>query len=236
MRLAVAVVAVVSLGVTAPVPAGQEPVGPRTVAPGFSVRPDGVLDIGPIWAEVNHYDAGWTIAQQHDRFRRDPTPPVPVSPRRGAAPTEVIRGELTTARGPARLVERIEPAGGGIRYSVVFSSARPLPTNELAAAFLLPLSAFAGKTLRLDGRPLVLPAAPRPRGQARILVKKNVREVILPMPTGALIVTGNFNFLVQDDREWGDERYSMRLHFSPDSGRISTSRIDLRLTLDRARR
>lgn len=235
MRLAIAAVAVVSLSVTAPVGSGQEPVGARVIAPGFSVRPDGVLDIGPLYAEVNHYDASWALAQQHDRFRRDPTPPPPAA-RRGAARTEVIGGVLTTARGPARLVERVERAAGGIHYSAVFTSAKPVPTNELAMAFLLPLSAFGGKTIRVDGQALVLPAAPRPKGQAHILTRNDVREVVLPMPTGALIVTGHFNFLVQDDREWGDARYSMRLHFSPASGPISTSRIDLRMVLDRARR
>ncbi len=232
MRCALVAVTAVSLGIAAPPLAGQEPVGSRTIAPGFSVRPNGVLDIGPVYAEVNHYDASWVVAQQHDRFQRDPAP----RRARGPTRTEVIRGVLVTAGGQARLVEQVEPTNGGIRYRVAFTSSSPIPTNELATAFLLPLAAFGGRTIRVDGRALRLPTAPRPKGSARILAKSNVREVIVPMPRGALILAGNFDFLIQDDREWGDQRYSMRLHFTPDSGSISSSRIDLRMTLDRARR
>ncbi len=51
------------------------------------------------------------------------------------------------------------------------------------------------------------------------------------MPAGTLIVTGDFKVLLQDDREWGDSRYSLRLGFAPDSGQIKASKIELHMEL-----
>ncbi|HEX9105636.1 MAG TPA: hypothetical protein VF832_00375 [Longimicrobiales bacterium] len=232
MRLAVAVAAALLLASRAL--AAQEVVGPKTIAPGFSVRPDGVLDIGPVSAEVYHYDPTWRPSEQHEHFRRDPVP-LNEATRRGAR-TEVIRGQLATPGGTARLVEQLEPADGGIRYAVTVAGSKPIPTNALVTTLLLPRAAFAGKTVRVDGRAVQLPAGPRPRGQARLLTKPAAREVVIPLPRGTLIVSGSFSFLVQDDREWGEDRYAVWLGFSPDTGQIRTSRIDVRLTLDRARR
>jgi hypothetical protein len=209
------------------------------VAPGFQLRPDAVLEIGAVTAEVLYYDNAWLVTQQHDRFEPDSWTWSPAGGGREgsrAARTRVVAGRLRTAHGPVALEERFQPVSGGIRYLATLTAVRPLPTNELSLAFYLPLDQFAGKQLRVDGLAVSLPAAPRARGRAVIFSRSDAGVVELPMPTGTLVVTGRLRVLVQDDREWGDRRFALRLLFTPGSGSIRQSGIDLRLTLNRSGR
>lgn len=206
------------------------------VAPGFRLRPDAVLEIGAVTAEVLYYDHAWLVTQQHDRFEPgswtwSPTGGVREGAR--AARTRVVAGTLRTAHGPVALEERFQPVSGGIRYLATVTAARALPTNELSLAFYLPLDQFAGQQLRVDGQPVSLAAAPRAPGRAVLFSRPDAGAVEVPTPTGTLVVTGRFRVLVQDDREWGDRRFALRLLFTPGSGSIRQSGIDLRLTLNR---
>jgi hypothetical protein len=191
------------------------------ISPGFKLRPVGVIDIGDAFAEVNYYDAKWTIAQQHDKF-------VPGEAAPATQPSvHEISGVLTTAAGPAKYSERVEAIEGGIKYSAVFSSEKPLDTNELSMAFILPLDTFGGKQIVVDAQPQKLSKDAPAKGLAMILQKDDAQEVDVPTPRGTLAITGDFKFLIQDDREWGDPRYSMRLFFTPGSGQIKESKIEL---------
>lgn len=212
---------------TALAPAQTQPAADSIdLIPGITLRPDGVIDIGDAFAEVNYYDIKWTIAQQHDRFE-------PAAPQTNAPTTDpgvhLITGVLTTAQGPANLTERVSVNDGAVNYSATLNSDKELATNELSVAFILPTKSFAGKQVLIDQQPLTLPEAPAAKGQAEFTNKDAAKEIELPTPNGTLLITGNFKVLVQDDREWGDPRYSMRLYFTPGSGQIKQSQIDLQL-------
>jgi hypothetical protein len=191
------------------------------ISPGFKLRPNGVIDAGDLFFEVNYYDAKWTIAQQHDKFV--PTSAVPAT----QPSVHEISGVLSTAAGPSNYSERVEAIDGGIKYSAQLTSEKPLATNELSMAFLLPLKSFGSKMLTVDQAATVLPMEAAKKGQARIVEKDQAHEVDLVAPGGTLVIMGNFGFLIQDDREWGDARYSMRLLFTPGSGQINESKIEL---------
>lgn len=206
--------------------AQQPPETKREIAPGFLLRPGGVIDIGDVYVEVNYYDAKWTIAQQHDRFA-----PSPATQPAADAGASVISGTLTTTGGPATYTQRVSPTADGVHLTASFVSDKPLETNELSMTFILPLASFGGKEMKVDGAAVPLPLTPAKKGEARIYGNEQVSTLELPTPKGTLVVTGKFKLLLNDDREWNDPRYSLRLSFTPGSGAITRSDIDLNLAL-----
>jgi hypothetical protein len=217
-----AYIGMILLMIGAVAPAQQQ--GDSTeIAPGFSVRPNGILDIGDITAEVYHFNPAWTITEQHDVFKpEDKSPATQPS-------VHVISGAFPTASGPSTLTETFTPADSGISYSATISSDKPLETNELSVSFSLPVKSFGGKQITVDGESVTLPADPAKKGEPRIFDKDSAQKIELPTAAGTLVITGNLSFLLQDDREFGDQRYALRLHFTPGDGQITQSKIEFQL-------
>jgi hypothetical protein len=193
------------------------------VAPGFKLRTNGLLDIDDIYTEISFYDGNWTIAQQHDRFQPGPATQ-PSSPN-----VYDLSGTLATTPGDLKIDEHVTKADdGSIKYVATVSSAKEIQTNELSLAFLLPTKSFGGKQIVIDQQPIALPAEPAQKGAAVLQAMDDVEQVELPLAKGdKLAISGHFKLLIQDDREWGDARYSMLLYFTPGSGDIKESKIEL---------
>lgn len=195
------------------------------IAPGFKLRTTGGIDIGPIYAEVVQFDPDWTETEQHDIFH--PAKPAASTTQPGVY---TLTGAFPLKANSFTLTERISPAADGIDYSATMSADKDLiTTSELSVAFALPVPIFAGKQISIDQQPLDLPSAPAAKDDAHIFDKQDVHEIDLPTPTGTLVITGDFDILVQDDRQWGDQRYALRIHFAPNDGDIKESAIDLKM-------
>ncbi|MGA2443393.1 MAG: hypothetical protein ABSH08_20770 [Tepidisphaeraceae bacterium] len=194
------------------------------VAPGFKLGVDGVIEIGDISAEVGHFDANWTVSEQHDVFKaQEPNPPAT------QPSSHVVTGVFVSESGPFNLTERMDAAGGGVHFSASMASDKPVETNELYMSFSMPVSSVGGKQALIDGQPTLLPSEPAKPGEAHLIDKDGVHKIEIPMPTGTLIITGNLNMLLQDDREWNDDRFSLRLNFLPASGQLKESKIEFQM-------
>jgi hypothetical protein len=193
------------------------------LAPGFSMRPSGGIDIGSIYAEVVQFGTDWKETEQHDVFKPDTGV---------GSGTITIAGAFPAPSGAFRLTEVISRGDGslhGIKYEADMKSDTGVQCNELSVAFTLPVSAVGGKQIVIDGQPLLMPMEAAKKGESHLLTKKSVKEIEIPTPTGTLTITGNFNILVQDDREWGDQRYALRAFFSPGEGAIKQSKIEMKM-------
>jgi hypothetical protein len=198
------------------------------IAPGVSITEMGMMHIGPMNAEVFQFDDKWLIAEQHDIFKPDATSPA--TPQPGS---HVISGTFVrpAPASPFHLTERLDSGvDGSVKFSATVTSDVEMPSNELSVAFSLPTSVYSGKQIILDKQPFTLPPDPAKKGEAALTASPSVQEIDLPSAAGTLVITGNINVAIQDDREWGDQRYAMRLHFSPDSGPIKESKIEFNLT------
>jgi hypothetical protein len=194
------------------------------VAPGFKLGANGVIQIGDISAEVGHFDDNWTVSEQHDVFKAsEPNPPAT------QPSSHVVTGVFVSASGPFNLTERIDAAGGGVHFSAAMASDKPVETNELHVSFSLPVKSVGGKQAMLDGQPTLLPSEPAKQGEAQLISKDGVHKIEIPTPTGTLILTGDLSILLQDDREWNEDRFSLRLNFSPDSGQLKESKIEFQM-------
>jgi hypothetical protein len=191
------------------------------LAPGFKMRPSGGIDIGDIYAEVVQFGADWKETEEHDVFNPSVATP--------DANSHVVTGVFTCPAGPLNLTEHISPIDGGIGFSADVSSATGLQCNELSVAFTLPVATVGGKQILIDDQPLTMPLEPAKKGEAHLFDKENVHQIAIPTPAGTLTLTGNFTVLVQDDREWGDKRYALRVQFSPGLGVIKESKIEMQM-------
>jgi hypothetical protein len=225
MKRGINVAAVVLLIVGAGGCAQTRPSDAFEIAPGFSMRQNGVIDIGDVYLEVNYYDSKWTIAQQHDRFA------LAENADKAADGAHVISGVLTTAAGPANFTEHVKASTNGVNYAATFASEKALETNELSMAFILPLASFGGKEILFDQTAVGLSKTAPAKGAAKFFEKDGIHRIELPTESGKLIITGNFYVLLQDDREWGDPRYSLRLYFTPGSGEVTQSKIELQMEM-----
>ena len=63
-----------------------------------------------------------------------------------------------------------------------------------------------------------------------MIAKDDVQKIEIPMPTGTLTIAGHLACSLQDDREWDNDRYSLRLNFSPASGQLKDSKIEFQMT------
>jgi|SRR5580700_4221030 hypothetical protein len=195
------------------------------IAPGFKLRTTGGLDIGGIYAEVVQFDPDWTETEQHDIFHPDKAAGSTTQPG-----VFNLTGKFPLKSNSFTLAERISPIDGGIDYSATMRADKDLiSTNELSVALSLPVAIFGGKQITVDQQAVDMPMAAAPKGEPHIFDSQDVHEIDLHTASGTLVITGDFDILVQDDREWGDQRYGLRIHFSPSDGDIKQSTIELKM-------
>jgi hypothetical protein len=203
---------------------GQDEPAAVDVGPGIKMRVNGIIDVGDITGELGHFDSSWTVSEQHDVFNPADQQPAATQPS-----SHIVSGTFASAGGSFNLVEETDPEGDGIRFTANVTSGKEVDTNELYMSFSLPVKLVGGKEMMLDDQPTLLPAEPAKQGEAQIAGKDGVHEIDIPTPTGTLIFKGNLSMLLQDDREWGDDRFSLRLNFSPSSGPIKQSKIEFQM-------
>jgi hypothetical protein len=197
--------------------------GETNLAPGFGMRPSGGIDVSDIYTEVVQYDTDWKETEQHDVFKPTQTPATQPS-------SHILTGDFPVADGSFKLTEQLDPGDTGVHYTATMATDKPMTSNEMSLAFNLPTKDFAGKSITVDGQAVNMPADPAPKDNPHIFDKEGVKEIDLPTPSGTLTITGtDLSILVQDDRQWGDQRYGLRIHFTPLDEAQKQNKIDLQL-------
>jgi hypothetical protein len=205
--------------------AQTQPSDDTDLATGFKLRTTGGVDIGDsIYAEVVQFDENWKEVEEHDIYHPDVEAPT------SQPSSKLLTGDFPVSSGTFKLTEQIDPTDSGIHFTATMANDKGLATNEMSVALNLPVSVFGGKQIMVDGEAVPMPAAPAPKGDPHIFDKEDAKQIDLPTPSGTLTIIGdNMSILVQDDREWGDQRYGLRIHFTPGDGQITSSKIDLQM-------
>jgi len=213
---------IVLLMLGANAPAQTQPSDDTDLAPGFKLRTSGGIDVGAIYLEVVQFGTDWTETEEHDVFTPTAKPTTQPS-------SKILSGAFKTPGGEFTLTEQVDAADQGVHFSADMSSDQGIDSKEVAVAVDLPVAIFGGKEITVDGQAVKMPQYPAPKDQPQIFQNSGARQIDLPTPDGTLTLTGNFDIWLQDDRQWGDQRYGLRLRFSPDSGQIKDSKIDLQM-------
>lgn len=114
-------------------------------------------------------------------------------------------------------------------YHAVICFTEAAEFAQIALGISLPVETFQKRELSIDGRKLKLPAKFSPKNDSCIF-KGRVNDLILPTRNGKLIFRGNFDILLQDNRSYRGNTYSLRFFFTPSRGKITRSSLELSIT------
>lgn len=134
-------------------------------------------------------------------------------------------GEWTVKGGQFRVSEIITGnPGGGLDINATFSSPTPAPTNNLGFNLTLPADEMSGRTINMDGVQIRLP-----EGADKIVLaqQKAVRKIVILVNDRMLELSGEFEALIQDNRKFGINSFSLRIYCVPASGSLTGSRLTL---------
>jgi hypothetical protein len=122
---------------------------------------------------------------------------------------------------PITLTESVDKAGAD-SFSVTYDASHPtgVPSQEMFVQLEVPISVASGKSILLDGKPIELPVD-QASGQLFMDYDLSPHVLVLPSASGTVTVKGTFRVIVQDQRQWGNDVYSVRLPFEP-MGKVLT--------------
>ena len=191
----------------------------------------GSLRIGEVLFTVRCFDGNWRNFTQE-------SPAFTVTGRKTEASRFSLEAGFRHAGFPdgtfSETLERKSP--GVYRYRAGFAFASPAKFNDIAfAAAALPVDRFAGRELVVNGKTkITLPASYREKSPAA-LFRGEATELRFPLADSKLVFRGKFGVLIQDDRAYGHDVYTLRLYFSPARGEVTRTSIDLEIETGRYR-
>ena len=125
---------------------------------------------------------------------------------------------------------------GNYRYHAELSFRSPTRFNDIAfAAAALPVSSFSGRELFIDGKKTIILPRTHQKKSGSTLFRGKAETLILPLAEYKLTFRGKLDILIQDDRPFGKDVYTLRLFFSPARGSITNCTIDLDINVQRYR-
>ncbi|MDR1497945.1 MAG: hypothetical protein LBS59_06010 [Puniceicoccales bacterium] len=177
----------------------------------LSLRPTGVFQFDGVDFAVVHFDPQWASVTQA-KARVDAGYP------RSQAKRWETHGALAASGNAGTLLIRqqvvpLDARSLRVEYNVASADSAGVPTRELALQVTLPLEIAKGRTVEIDGKPHVLQT--EFRGQMVLVGESAVktRTLVLPTATGTISISGVFGLLVQDQRRWKHDAYTVRIYF-----------------------
>ncbi|MGE4563438.1 MAG: hypothetical protein AB7F32_01085 [Victivallaceae bacterium] len=191
--------------------------------PGVKVGDRGVLEVEAVKIAVMHFSADWRNADQRRQSRVEPDFP---STAKGNYRTR-LRLPLAGGSAEATLSETLTVTGPDtLEAEYRFNVPAPVKTGRLGLNLTLPCDVFAGRTLTVDGEKIPLGKSYVPN---RNRFWRSAKTLSIPRPGGALTLSGEFALLIQDDRQFGGNDFSISLYFAPGTGEISDAALNFQL-------
>ena len=113
----------------------------------------------------------------------------------------------------------LKPDGKQFRYRADVSFAAPAELASLSLEARLPEKKYAGKSLKIDGTPFVLPR----EKQKGLIVQRRAAMLEIPAENGGISLRGDFELHIQDNRSYKLPSYTVRIRLTPGYGKISAA-------------
>ncbi len=193
----------------------------------FKIRPDGSFIAEDISFGITHYSDKWVPSMQSKHtVKSDAKNPLITNS------SWTLNGKFQFASGKgADITETITALSSeSINYSAKISSDEEIPTNELAFKISIGTDKYAGKNISIDGKTIPLPAIFE-NDKMTIFSSKTVKNISIPVSNGKLSLDGEFQLMIQDDRKFKGESFSIRIKFNPASGAIKESSFSAKISV-----
>ena len=117
----------------------------------------------------------------------------------------------------------LKPDGKQFRYRADVSFAAPAELASLSLEARLPEKKYAGKSLKIDGTPFVLPR----EKQKGLIIQRRAAMLEIPAENGGISLRGDFELHIQDNRSYKLPSYTVRIRLTPGYGKISAASLAL---------
>lgn len=190
---------------------------------GLSIQPSGWMKTTDgIEMGVDHYGKDWALTRQALEAVQPKDKATEVSPGRWATTGTFGSFEFS------EVISKV--ATNKIHYHAAVKSASGVQTNQLAFVITLPFKVYLGKSVECDGKKINLP---RKYSEQFVFSSDRMKSLAIPTENGRLVIHHSKGIIIQDPRLYKEiyEWYVIRLSFSPESGMIKDSSIDLDIEL-----
>ena len=117
----------------------------------------------------------------------------------------------------------LTPEGESFRYRADVSFTEPAELASLSLETRLPVKEYAGNTLKIDGKPFMLPR----EEQKGLIVHRRAAMLEIPARNGWISLRGDFELHIQDNRAYKLPSYTVRIRLTPGFGRITAASLAL---------
>lgn len=117
----------------------------------------------------------------------------------------------------------LTPERDNFRYRADVAFAEPAELASLSLEAQLPVKKYAGNTLKIDGKPFVLPR----KEQKGFMIQRRAAMLEIPAESGWISFRGDFELHIQDNRPYKLPNYTVRIRLTPGYGKITAASLTL---------
>ncbi len=126
-------------------------------------------------------------------------------------------------------LRRESPTLWKYRAEIGFTAAAELAQIGLCTS--MPIDRFCGREFLIDGKKVVLPLEHK-EGTSQMISGGKVAEIVIPTINNKITLRGQFEIILQDNRAYKGDSYSLRILFTPSRGKITASALDLSIAVE----
>jgi hypothetical protein len=170
---------------------------------------------GKIKGEIRYYGPDWDLQVQGKKS-------IKINRKDGLN----IHGIFTTRAGENfDFEEKISKiTKNKLTYSAVMKNKDGVDTKQLCLSIGLPLGAC--KAVMVDDKKINLPEKFK---KMSVLGTCPAKKLVLQLPDGKLLIQGDLKVMIQDNRKFKSETFSIRFNFSQSKGKVTDSSINLQI-------
>lgn len=187
---------------------------------GIVVNENGSFKVAGLTAQVYIFDHSWNLSHQMSKgVWKEPGYPVPsekVYEHQGIIPVRETAG--------FRFHEWVrELSGTTVSYSMTLSSEAGIQCRNVSLNLTLPAREFDNKEMQINDRTVKITTRKNPF--------YNVRKLELASGANRVTIKGIFMVILQDERPHQVPSFGLRLCFTPSSGMIKNTKLELEISV-----